>query len=60
MKTYNDYNDIPSDVFQDTVEQLAFQSFAEVISLPGIYEILSEHFNNDVLELLCPEVQDNE
>ena len=56
METYKTYDDIPNDVFQDTIEQLAFENMADTISLPGIYEIISEHYNNDALNLLCPDL----
>ena len=57
MKTYPeypDYDSIPSDVFQDVILDLAARDFATVLELPGIYEIISEEFNNEALDILCP------
>ena len=58
MKTYKTYDEIPSDVFQETIEQIAFEDFAATIGLPGIYEVISEAYNNEALERLCPDVKE--
>ena len=40
---------------QKLVEILSGMTAAQVLSLPGIYEILAEEFNNDVLDALNEE-----
>ena len=58
MTTYETYDDIPQDVFAGTIKDLAARDISVTLSLPGVYEIIAEEFNNDALELLCPEVEE--
>jgi hypothetical protein len=56
IQEYENYDDIPEEEFSEVIEQLAFENMADTISLPGIYEIISEHYNNEALDLLCPDL----
>ena len=42
--TQEDFDENLKDILEEDV------STGELLSIPGIYEILSEHFNNDVLD----------
>jgi hypothetical protein len=39
-------------------ELLKLETPETLLAIPGIYEILSEHFNNEVLADLCADEQD--
>ena len=40
----------PQDAFDEKLAEIIDeQPASNLLSLPGVYEILSEHFNNDVL-----------
>ena len=56
MEIYKSYDDIPSDVFSDKINDIAARDINATLSLPGIYEIISEEFNNDALDELCPQL----
>lgn len=52
----NNYATMSSEDFDRILRELINEQYADlgppcnILSIPGIYEILSEHFNNDVLE----------
>ena len=49
----NKYSHITSEMFTEELERLVSQmTTGELMSLPGFYEIVSEHFNNDILDNL--------
>ena len=52
MTTYNSYADIPFDVFAETILKLAADNIQATLTLTGIWEIISEEYNNEALELL--------
>ena len=41
--TQEDFNNILTNI-------LSRQTGAQLLSIPGIYEVVSEHFNNEILE----------
>lgn len=45
--------------FDDILHDLVQEEGAHLLSIPGIYEILSEHFNNEVLRRMAQEDEDN-
>jgi hypothetical protein len=46
-----DYRTMTTEEFDDILETLCNEhTGAQLLRIPGVYEILSEHFNNDVLE----------
>jgi hypothetical protein len=48
-----DYDWVTQAMFDDELEELIGEQDAKtLLFIPGIYETLSEHFNNDVLERL--------
>lgn len=56
MKTAK-YAWVTDEMFDNKLEEIVDKVVDEsgpgaIMSIPGIYEILSEHFNNDVLEAL--------
>ncbi len=55
MFEYKHYDDIPADVFADMIETIAREDIQLTLTLPGIYEIISEAYNNDALDRLCPD-----
>ena len=47
------YEWITDEAFTNAVEQLVSeQSASALLAVPGIWEIVSEHFNNDAIELI--------
>lgn len=45
------YDKMTQEEFDDILSDLVNQAGSDVLmSIPGIYEIVSEHFNNDVLD----------
>jgi len=48
----NKYKDLTQEKFDDLLmELIGHKTVSSIISLQGIYEILSEEYNNDVLTL---------
>lgn len=45
-----DYNKITDDDFAAAVLNLAKENIDETLRLPGIWEIISEHYNNEALD----------
>lgn len=46
-----DYSKITQDQFDEKLVEIINESPAtNLLTIPGIYEILSEHFNNDILK----------
>lgn len=45
--------------FDDILHEIVLEEAAHLLSIPGVYEILSEHFNNEVLERMKREDEDN-
>jgi hypothetical protein len=47
----NKYDKMTSEDFQRILEELVHASTTDLLmSLPGAYEVFSEHFNNEVLD----------
>lgn len=46
-----DYSQMTNDEFRDILADVVVDTeAATLLDIPGIYEVLSEHFNNDVLD----------
>lgn len=46
----NDFGWVTTEMFDEELKEvLAGQTALEILDIPGIYEILSEHYNNEVL-----------
>ena len=45
-----DYSWVTQEAFDEKFAEIVNKT--DVLGIPGVYEILSEHFNNDVLEAL--------
>jgi len=43
-------SDITTKEFDERLSIYVEAEGADVLSIPGVYEILSEHFNNDILD----------
>lgn len=56
-----DYSEMTSEQFQEGLSEYVDGTSSSdiVFSIPGVYEIVSEHFNNEVLELLTKKVQED-
>ena len=52
MKTYNR---ITSAEFDEMVLRIAQENIAQTLALPGIYEIISEEYNNEALDRITTE-----
>lgn len=52
----DDYAYVTDEMFDDKLAELIGEKTPEqLLAIPGVYEILREHFNNDVLEELDKE-----
>jgi hypothetical protein len=49
------YNKITSDEFQEMVTRIAKENIDQTLSLPGIYEVISEEYNNEALDRIIEE-----
>jgi hypothetical protein len=54
------YEDVTQEMFDEKLNDVVYQKvlrqdISVLMGIPGIYEILSEYYNNDVLEALKPE-----
>ncbi len=55
------YDWVTDEMFREKLEQLVNETYAsELISIPGVYEHLADHFNNDVLSELEAERDSDE
>ena len=54
MTTYKTYDEIPNGVFADKILELAAKDIQHTLSLSGVWEVISEEFNNAALAELCP------
>lgn len=52
MKTYNR---ITSQEFDEMVLRIAKENIDQTLSLPGIYEVISEEYNNEALDRIIEE-----
>ncbi len=47
-KTY-DYSKMTDEEFDSILADLVFENAGTLLEIPGVYEAVSEHFNNEVL-----------
>ena len=51
-----DYSWVTNEMFEQKLEEiLKTYNGAQLLTIPGVYELLSEHFNNEVLSALQSE-----
>ena len=43
---------VTTEMFDEALEKIVRNQGAGILSVPGVYEVLSEHFNNEVLDTL--------
>lgn len=46
----SDYSKMSQEDFDRILERIVIQNLNELMTIPGAYEIFSEHYNNEVLE----------
>lgn len=46
------YDGVTPDMFNDVLETIMMENTETLLQVPGVFEALSEHFNNDVLKRL--------
>ncbi len=51
-KAKDKYDWVTPDMFNDTLETIMLENLGTLLHVPGVFEALSEHFNNDVLQRL--------
>jgi hypothetical protein len=51
----NKYKNITDDEFMDAVLKSAKNNIDETLRIPGVYELISEHYNNEALDLALEE-----
>lgn len=55
MTTYKSYDEIPQEDFdKEVIRQAEKHGVGFVLGIPGVWELVSEDLNNDVLGALCP------
>lgn len=47
------------ELFDDILHEIVLEEAAHLLSIPGVYEVLSEHFNNEVLKRMNERQEDN-
>ena len=55
-----DYSKVTTEQFDEILERLVRDNSDTLLSIPGVYEVLSEHFNNEVLEIWGEENPEDE
>lgn len=45
-----DYSSMTHEEFTEILEDLVHENSGTLLLIPGVYEVLSEHFNNEILE----------
>ncbi len=45
------YDAMTQEEFDDILQKLVKDKAAQLLSIPGVYEVVSEYYNNDVLEI---------
>lgn len=45
-------NIVDNEEYDKILSDLVFEEGDAILSIPGVYEVLSEHFNNQILEIL--------
>jgi hypothetical protein len=53
------YNKITDDDFAAAVFNLAKENIDETLMLPGIWEIISEHYNNEALDSCMDKIRES-
>ena len=53
--TFPTYSKIPTEDFNAVILRLARANIGHTLTLPGVWEAISEEYNNDALDLLCPD-----
>ena len=43
---------VTTEMFDEALEKIVRKHGAGILYVPGVYEVLSEHFNNEVLDTL--------
>lgn len=54
----NKYKNITNEEFVDAVLKLAKNNIDETLRIPGVYELISEHYNNEALDLALEEIKE--
>ena len=49
------YNQITDSEFQEMVFRIAKENINQTLSLPGVYEVISEEYNNEALDRIIEE-----
>jgi len=49
-KKMSKYDKMTQQEFDDILEDLVRKNAANLLNIPGVYEAVAEHFNNEVLE----------
>jgi len=44
-----DYSKMTQEEFDSILEEIVAENAGDIFSIPGVYEVVSEHFNNEVL-----------
>lgn len=49
------YDHVTDEMFDEELQRVIEEKVHELLSIPGAYEVFSEHYNNVVLDRLCVE-----
>jgi len=47
----NKYAALTNEKFDEILRQLVIENAPNLLTIPGVYEAVSEHFNNEILEI---------
>lgn len=50
MEKIERYDWVTSDMFNEVLETIMMENLETLLHVPGVFEALSEHFNNEVLQ----------
>lgn len=59
MTSEKDYSWITTQMFDDKLEEIIDTEGSFVLDVPGVYELLAGHYNNQVLDELDEERRDD-
>lgn len=49
------YDWVTTEMFEEELEELIHRDTHNLLTIPGVYEVVAEHYNNEVLERLAAE-----
>jgi len=54
------YDNLTNEQFDNMLQILIIRDAAQLLTIPGVYEVLSEHYNNEILDLYDKEREEDD